>query len=263
LKTKILFFIITLLFSINSYSQYKYVERGIASYYHDFLNNKITANGELYKPNELTAAHLTLPFNSIVSVTNLVNNKTITVRINDRGPYIDKRIIDLSKAAADSLDFLYQGLTNVVIKVIHYGKPDNLSNETADASVKKIKEISVKKDIQKKKIILPNIDSIPVDKKIKNKTQVNIVKEFSDKETENNYYGVQVSSFKNKENMLRFTEKLKKEFNDNICVQNVHINNTLFYRVIIGDFATNTEADALTKKIEDKYKGCFTIKYSK
>jgi rare lipoprotein A len=71
----------------------------------------------------MTAAHLNLPFNTKVKVTNLYNKKSIVVRINDRGPFINKRIIDLSRAAADSLGFIYNGLTKVQLTILSYGKP--------------------------------------------------------------------------------------------------------------------------------------------
>lgn len=92
------------------------IEYGIASYYSDYFVGRTTANGEIFAQTKLTAAHKTLPFNTIVTVTNLDNCKTVTVRINDRGPFIEGRIIDLTKAAADSLSMLEKGITNVLIE---------------------------------------------------------------------------------------------------------------------------------------------------
>lgn len=89
---------------------------GKASYYSDGLAGNKTANGEKYKPTELTAAHKKLPFGTKVKVTNLNNGKTVTVRINDRGPYVAGRIIDLSKAAAKELDMVKAGVVKVKIK---------------------------------------------------------------------------------------------------------------------------------------------------
>lgn len=78
-------------------------QQGIASWYGPGFHNRLTANGERYNMNALTAAHRTLPFGTIVLVKNTVTGKTVTVRINDRGPYIKGRIIDLSRAAAREL----------------------------------------------------------------------------------------------------------------------------------------------------------------
>lgn len=90
-----------------------YTQRGKASYYAEQFNGKRTANGEIFRMNDLTAAHPTLPFNTIVAVKNLDNGKLVQVRINDRGPFVKGRIIDLSKGAAKLLGMLGAGIANV------------------------------------------------------------------------------------------------------------------------------------------------------
>jgi len=82
------------------------------------LQGRTTANGEKFDMWALTAAHKTLPFGTIVRVKNLGNNKTVDVRINDRGPFKKGRIIDLSFEAARRLDFINNGLTNVEVRII-------------------------------------------------------------------------------------------------------------------------------------------------
>ncbi len=96
-------------------------EEGMASYYADEFNGKRTSNGETYDMNKPTAAHRTLPFNTQVRVTNLVNGKSTIVRINDRGPFKDDRIIDLSYAAAKTLELVGSGTTRVRLEVIALG----------------------------------------------------------------------------------------------------------------------------------------------
>jgi len=98
-----------------------YVERGLASYMAQELQGRTTANGEKFDMWALTAAHKTLPFGTMVRVKNLENNKTVDVRINDRGPFKRGRIIDLSYEAARRLDFIKDGLTKVEIRVIKSG----------------------------------------------------------------------------------------------------------------------------------------------
>jgi len=95
---------------------------GYASYYADDFDGKQTANGETFNMYELTAAHKTYPFNTMLRVTNLSNNKSIIVRVNDRGPFVDDRIIDLSLGAAMQLDMLNSGVQKVRIEVIEWGK---------------------------------------------------------------------------------------------------------------------------------------------
>jgi rare lipoprotein A len=94
------------------------VEEGIASYYADEFNGRKTSNGEIYDMNALTAAHPTLPFNTKVRVTNLDNGLAVIVRINDRGPFKDQRIIDLSLEAAKSIGMIGPGTARVRIEVV-------------------------------------------------------------------------------------------------------------------------------------------------
>lgn len=95
-----------------------YKEIGLASWYGDDFHNKKTANGETFNMNEMTAAHKTLPLPSIVRVTNLENGRSVVVRVNDRGPFVDNRIIDLSKKAADALGFKHRGLITVRVELL-------------------------------------------------------------------------------------------------------------------------------------------------
>ena len=92
--------------------------RGVASYYGPGFHGNLTANGETFDMNAMTCAHLTLPFDTVLRVTNLDNNRQVTVRVNDRGPYVGGRIIDLSKGAAERLGMLEAGTANVLINVI-------------------------------------------------------------------------------------------------------------------------------------------------
>ena len=96
---------------------------GVSSFYglDDGFDGNLTANGEIYDKDGLSAAHKTLPLNSIVKVTNMKNGKTVTLRINDRGPYIKGRILDCSYGAAIKLNFVEQGTTEVKVEVIKWG----------------------------------------------------------------------------------------------------------------------------------------------
>jgi rare lipoprotein A len=97
------------------------VEYGVSSYYADDFHGKLTANGEVYDMYGITAAHNTLPLNTIIRVTNLENKKSIIVRINDRGPFIKNRILDCSYGAAIKLGFIRKGTARVKIEVIELG----------------------------------------------------------------------------------------------------------------------------------------------
>ncbi len=95
-----------------------YVETGFASWYGPPYHNHRGANGEIYNQNAMTAAHRTLPLNSLVRVTNLSTGHTALVRITDRGPFVDDRIVDLSLAAAKAVDVWRPGIAEVKLEVL-------------------------------------------------------------------------------------------------------------------------------------------------
>ena len=95
-----------------------YDETGIGSWYGDEFAGKLTANGEIFDPEKITAAHKTLPMPSVVRVTNLDNGKSLVVRINDRGPFVAGRIIDLSRASARLIGYKDNGLARVRVQVL-------------------------------------------------------------------------------------------------------------------------------------------------
>lgn len=95
---------------------------GVASYYaHDF-HGRTTANGETYDMYAMTAAHKSFPFNTVIRVHNLANDKSIVVRINDRGPFVEGRIIDLSLEAARKIDMIDSGTARVRLEVLEWGQ---------------------------------------------------------------------------------------------------------------------------------------------
>ena len=92
---------------------------GLATYYHKRFEGRRTTSGARYRSKKFTAAHRTLPFGTIVTVTNLANGKTVDVEINDRGPYTRKYIIDVSAGAAKELGFYKKGQSKVTISYGH------------------------------------------------------------------------------------------------------------------------------------------------
>lgn len=108
-------------------SNYGYKERGVASWYGKKFHGRATSSQEIYDMHAMTAAHKTLPLPTYVEVRNLRNNKTVIVRVNDRGPFVDNRIIDLSYSAAKKLDMLKAGTSLVEITAISFDRPPNTS----------------------------------------------------------------------------------------------------------------------------------------
>jgi len=109
-----------------------YEERGIASWYGPTFHAKPTANGEIYNQDDVTAAHKTLPMPSWVEVTNLDNGRQLVLRINDRGPFVDGRIIDLSRRSAQLLGVDRVGLANVRVRRVY--PPEDWARNTAPLS---------------------------------------------------------------------------------------------------------------------------------
>lgn len=95
-----------------------YYETGIASWYGPGFDGNYTANGEVYDMYGISAAHKTLPFGTIVRVVEIETGRSIVVRINDRGPFIEGRIIDLSKGAAEKLGIVEKGITKVGLRIL-------------------------------------------------------------------------------------------------------------------------------------------------
>ncbi|MGO2365538.1 MAG: septal ring lytic transglycosylase RlpA family protein [Pseudoalteromonas sp.] len=105
--------------SAPSFSTSSAKQQGKASYYADKYHGRLTASGEVYSQQGMTAAHKELPFGSKVRVTNLTNNRSIIVKINDRGPFIRGRIIDLTKHAFSQLANLNEGVVDVEIELLN------------------------------------------------------------------------------------------------------------------------------------------------
>ena len=116
-RTIFLLLIIISMFQF-SFAQEKFEQYGIASYYSDAFQGRNTTSGEKYNYTLYTAAHATLPFQTLVKITNLKNNISVVVKINDRCPKFRYRIIDLSRAAAKKLDIISSGIANIKLEII-------------------------------------------------------------------------------------------------------------------------------------------------
>ena len=124
LLNKYLILILTLFlsFSTTACAKPNKTQVGKGSWYGKKFHGRLTASGEKYNMYALTAAHKTLPFNTMVEVTNLHNNRKVIVRINDRGPYARGRIIDLSYLAAKKLGYINKGVAKLKVRVLYKAK---------------------------------------------------------------------------------------------------------------------------------------------
>lgn len=214
--------------SLSLQGQNKFQQTGNASVIGDRFVGRYTANGEKYAHEGLTAAHLTLPFGSMVRVTNTENNKSVVVRINDRGPFAEDRIIDLSKSAASQLGFI-SGVKKVTIEVV--------DKKTSQQIVKKPAE------------------------PIKEKTTQGAFYKISSENVIPTGYGVQLASYKEPSNLLRLAENIKIESGHNPIVEIAENENGKTFRLIIGDFKTRKEAEQVKQKLMQTYPQCFVIQF--
>ncbi|QMU99482.1 septal ring lytic transglycosylase RlpA family protein [Borrelia sp. A-FGy1] len=211
---------------------------GLASWYGEAFHGKVTANGEKFDMTALTAAHKELPFNTVVRVTNLLNNRVVVVRINDRGPFRKDRIIDLSKSAAEKLDFLGIGVAPVKIEVLEkldekkgIAKENNESLNTVDSSKKEEPDISSNSKLDK---------DILIEKKENNENGVAAkTKLLNEIEMESDFY-IQVGSYKMKDYAEKAYRALQR-VGLNVLI-NVH---GPFFTVFIP-----TSADDVHKNVE-------------
>lgn len=111
------------------HAAHKHYQTGVASYYANKFNGRRTANGEVFSNAKMTAAHRTLPFGTLIEVTNLRNGRSVIVRINDRGPYAHARVVDLSSAAAKKIGMHHSGVARVKIAILNKASISSSGNE--------------------------------------------------------------------------------------------------------------------------------------
>ena len=241
---------------------YDYKEVGIASWYGPDFHQGVTANGETYNMHALSAAHRTLPLPSIVKVTNLDNGKSVIVRVNDRGPFVNNRIIDLSKAAAEQLDFIGSGTAKVRVEIMKDEskalKKAILSNGGKAVGGGPISEAQAMEEIEQPVILVPQtvaeeevasevIETLSEEPIYSpNKRRLQKVEEVP---LEKGFY-IQAGAFSQKENAILVQQRLN-EFGQ-IRIQDVNTAKGIIHRVRIGPFTTGEEAATLMNMISEQ-----------
>lgn len=132
---KFFIFVFVLFFTAACFAEL-YSKDAVVSYYAEDFHGKKTSNGETFNMNALTCASKELPFDTKVKVTNLANGKSVIVRVNDRGPFVPDRELDLSKAAAIKLDMIKTGTAHVKIEIVEMGPETKASIQTAEKAKK-------------------------------------------------------------------------------------------------------------------------------
>ncbi len=205
-------------------------QTGKASFYADKFEGRTTASGEKYKHNKPTAAHKTLPFGTKIRVTNLANNQAVEVVVNDRGPYVDGRIVDLSKSAAEQLGFVNLGLADVKLEVVDAGdgkgKTRPVSIEKVSVDEKEFYELSVSR-------LNPS------------------------------GFGVQIGTYQELVNLMRLSENLKNSYKRDVSIQVKVINGIKYYSIILGQFSKRSKAAGFLGDIKKKFPDAFIVEFNR
>lgn len=236
-----------MLFSVSVFAQ---TQTGKASFYANQFEGRQTASGEIYSHNKMTAAHRKLPFGTKVKVTNLTNNKSVIVEVNDRGPFIRGRIIDLSRSAAKKLDFIGLGVADVTMQVL------DSSTTVSDNHIDDADEEVPQTPPQDKNT--PNKSSSDNKSKVDKSEEKEFYKLSVDK-LNPNFFGVQIGSFQELANLIRLSNNLKLSYNEEVTVQVKTFNEVKVYTLILGEFKNRLAAERFRSKIDKKYPDAFIV----
>lgn len=194
---------------------------GTASWYGSDFHGKLTSNGERYNMWDMTAAHKTLPMNTIVKVTNRRNGKSTVVRINDRGPFVDNRIIDLSKAAANKIDMIGTGTAPVSLEILGFAGKGTKTTPTTKQEL---------------------------DKELKN----------SPKTMDMDSFALQIASFSRIEGALQTQEKFDNTDGYHTIIKDVDTQNGRMFKVVLTGF--KSEQEARDYKSQGKFEHAFILR---
>ncbi|QKG78844.1 septal ring lytic transglycosylase RlpA family protein [Tenuifilum thalassicum] len=244
-----LFLLAALFIPLTLFSQVGYVQEGNASFYGDEFEGRLTASGERYSHLKATCAHVSIPFGSLVKITNLENNKSAIARVNDRGPFVPDRIIDVSKSVAERLGMIKKGVVKVRIEVI-----DNQGNTLKDLNIasKPQKSTSIKKENH---TIQGNINQVDV----KERNDINLFSVQVSRTFSKGFY-IQLGSYKEQNNLFDFLYEARKRAGKNTYVNVVQANNERLFKVLLGPFSTRNDAEKTRQSLLEDYPGCFIIK---
>ncbi len=233
-----------------------YAREGTASYYHNSLAGNATANGEIYHPTKFTAAHKTLPLGSYAVVTNLRNNRKVIVKINDRGPFVKTRIIDLSKIAAQEIGMLNSGIAKVRVEALHVDYKGKISGAAVPTLAKYARTEEALKRLDGNAV-----KTAQVTKKTTKNTVVNSPDNQSavKKQSVSDSYTVRIMNVKNQQHADELMQKLvSKEMTGNVKKSSKGL------EIYLGNIATKADVYKLKNTLSkiDKEKQLIVYTYN-
>ncbi|MDO1447445.1 septal ring lytic transglycosylase RlpA family protein [Rhodocytophaga aerolata] len=220
---------------LSAQTQLQLAEQGKASYYANKFEGRLTANGETFTNSDLTAAHPSLAFNTLVKVTNTTNGKSVVVRINDRGPHTKARILDMSAAAARELDMIRAGIATVQVEVLE------------DAQHRSREPYSIASIAPR---TLSNTAPTP-DKKINIPFSYGHTYSLWGTERFPKGFGVQVASFADLQNAKDVCKELLAASVQEVYIQVDLTKGEKIHRVVAGAFPKETEAQLYAHRLDE------------
>lgn len=220
---------------------------GYASWYGKELQGRPTASGEMFDMNKMTAAHRDFPMNSLVLVKNIENGKKAMVKVNDRGPYVEGRIMDVSYAAARELGFAEKGVTKVQVELVQAGEDNFMAKAPVAAKTKK----RAGKGKSEEEIIEPIEGAEGAesgddeDSQIKSADQKETLKFLDGKKPRG--FTVQVGAFKKRENAERHRDEILESYPEKSFIAT----NGKWHFICLGDFKTRKKAKEFLKKLNE------------
>lgn len=280
--------LITIILTVSALLNFAQTEFGVASYYGDYFHGRPTASGEKYNQFALTAAHKTLPLGTILKVTNAQNNKSVYVKVNDRGPYVKGRIIDLSTKAAEILGYRNKGTCYVKIEIVKPNqtpkdllsasldiakengigtndsmtKPDTVSSLNAYSAKKPFENTNNKTNSSSSPASLPQ-PAIEIKEAnqhgIKNKSAYFVITNLDKNKL--GFYGLQLGVFSDPSVIFPMIADLESLYHENVAIQQTEVDGKIVYKLLVGKFQNRAYADALKLIVSQKYKDAFVVKY--
>ncbi len=265
-------------------------EFGKCGYYADALHGRKTSSGEPYDKGQLTCAHKSLPFGTNLRVTRLDNKKSVVVRVNDRGPFMDGYVVDLSRKAAEAIGLIRDGVTKVKIEIVDQAPataqpvtysaktlPANLepvtyssSSRVSSASAATTQLVKGKKTTEKQPALVtpatystvsPTPQPIPAETNA-SKAQISELYQVELKTVKSKGFGLQMAVLTTSEFLFQEINKLQATWPGKVVVNHEEAAGTTTFKLIIGPFATRKEAEAQEKKAGTKgYKKAFVVEF--
>lgn len=245
------------LLSFNANAQVGFIQEGMASYYANEFEGRTTASGERFSHKKATCSHMSIPFGALIKITNLENNTTAIVRVNDRGPFVPDRIVDVSQSVAERLGMIGKGTVKVRIEVVDNNGYSIQKAEPVQQSQKpEIPVVTNQPKVEKETAITKKTETTEKVEEKKKETELFTLKVEA---SEAKGFSIQIGSYKELVNVLRIAADIQNTTKKETKIQVTTINGEKIYRLMVGSFSNRKEAETAKEKIAIVYKDSFIV----